>query len=443
MIKKLGGISRVLPSTLKAPFIVREMIQSPRLKPIELRELQNKKLSAIIKHSYDHVPYYHSLFKRAKIRPDDIRTIEDLNKIPTTEKNDLRHLPLEKVVAGNIDVTRCYRHTTSGTTGIPLFIYWTVDAKLVCDLQHLRWKSECGVRPVDREVSIGVDYLLDPLKRLMGFANGIHPSDDLHAQIKQIQRFKPKVLLAYPSCLKILAKEIKERKVQGIDVKILFTSGEMLDNYTRELLREVFDADVFDGYGIMEVGGICCECVEHTGYHIWAESVIVQIARGGESVSTGEEGEIVVTDLANYAMPFIRYKLDDSGVLIEDKSSCGSSLPLMKVTSGRNPNVTLLQGNVLIPSVNLVDFLNPIPGIKQFQVVQEEIDHFRIKIVKNRRFGNSTVKEIKQGLLAIIRRRINQKDLTMKIDVLTVDHIPRAKSGKFDYFITKIIPSPM
>ncbi len=440
MGKKFEVVKKVLPSIFGAPFKIREMMSSPRLKPGELRELQNKKLSAIVRHSYESVPYYHLLFKRARIKPDDIRTTEDLRKIPITEKDDLRHLPLEKVVARNANANRCVRRVTSGTTGTPLVLYWTVHAKLMEQVGVLRWKSECGVRPTDREVAIGVDYILNPLKKLVGLANLIRSQDDLGTQIKQIKRFKPSVLLAYPSCVRILAKEIRERNVQSIDLKSFFTTGEMLDNYTRELAKEVFGADVFDAYGSIEVGGVCSECVQHTGYHIWADSAIVQIIQNGEEVSIGEEGEITVTHLANYVMPFIRYNLKDLGFLMRDSPSCGSQFPLMRITLARKSEVVRLPGNILIPALVFRTPVVPVLGVKQFQVVQERADLFTIKVVKDSNFTDATPEEIRQKLLAQIEPRLRQKPVPIEIDILIVDNIPREKSGKFKEFVTKITP---
>ena len=405
------------------------LMRNQRLQPEELMKLQSRKLRTMVKHSYDNVPYYHSLFREAKLRPDDVKTTEDLDKIPISKKQDIVVLPLEETVAKNIDLSNCLTRRTSGSTGTPMAVYWEKRARLLNYLQHYRWHLGCGDKITNRGVVVGNRVLLPthPLQKIGVFkTKDISPFADPETQIKQIKEFDPHTMLAPPSCARILAKEITERDLQGINIHLIFTGAELLDENTRKLISEAFDAEVFDQHGTTEVGGVCGECIKRTGYHIWSDSVLVEIIQDCETVSKGEEGEITVTNLTNYAMPFIRYNLEDRGVLFGKECSCGSCFPLMKITGGRSSDIIHLPGGGAMSGVVVYQRLIEIQGIKQFQLSQEKVDRFTVKIVKGSKFTNATYEKIK-GIL-------KQKLGNVEIDVSTVDNIPREKSGKFKPF---------
>ena len=305
-------------------------------------------------------------------------------------------------------------------------------------LDHLlatRWQLECGTGLTDRRLSIGLDYLVNPLLFTFKVAIALSARSSLRKQIEQITRSKPKVILGYPSSLWILANELREREIQGIDIETIYTSGELLDENTRRRFREVFGGDTYDGYGAIEVGGVCTECVNHSGYHIWADSIIVEIVRDGEVLSPGEEGEIVVTNLSNHAMPFIRYNLRDLGLMLTEKPSCGNHLPLMKITSGRPQYVTQLSDDKQIPAWELISFLLFVQGVKRFKLIQQDLNKFKIKIVKGASFTNETIKDIQEKFISRLKLRLSKEKIkTVNIGVEIVDHIPKDKSGKFEIF---------
>jgi len=415
-----------------APFMMMRLMRNQQLEPAELRKLQNKKLRALIKHSYEYVPYYHSLFKEAGLRPDNIRTIDDLDKIPISKKKDIIDLPLEKNVAANIDLSKCLTLRTSGSTGTPLSVYWEKKAKLISYLLNYRWQLNCGDKITNRQVVIGASWIPSHPFQKMGIFKTKRISEfaDLKTQIEQIKKFDPKTMIAFPSCVMILGKEIIEKDIQGIKIHLIFTGGEKLCEYTRELAKEAFDAEIFDGYGSDEVGMISGECVEHAGSHIMSDSVLVEIIRDCERVSMKEEGEITVTNLNNYAMPFIRYNLEDIGISIGEECSCGNCFPLIRITEGRKRDIVQLPDEKMISAFAVYANLNNVQGIKQGQLIQEKIDRFIVKIVKDSKFTDATIKGIKQ----ILKQKLGD----IEIDVLVVDNIPREKSGKFKPFISKV-----
>ncbi len=420
-----------LSLALQVPFIIMQLKRDQQLKPAEIRRLQDKKLRALVKHSYDNVPYYHYLFERANLRPDDVKTVDDLWKVPISKKKDILYSSETYVTARNMDLAKCWIRITSGTTGTPIKTYRQKKVRLFTALSHYLWQMECGQRIADKQAVIEAEYIYShPIQNLGIFkTKRVSGFIDAETQIAQIRKFKANVLHAFPSGVNILGREVEE---MGIDLKLklIFTGGEVLDNYTRELAKKTFGADLFDGYGSSEVGGTCQECVMHSGYHVLSDLVLVETVRESEALPPGEEGEITVTNLNNYVMPFIRYNLEDVGVVMEDPCPCGNSRPLMRVSYGRTRDVAHLRDGRVISAVLLYNELIGIDGVKQFQVTQEKIDWFTVKIVKGKSFTPATIPRVKQKLARVLGE--------VEIEVSLVNLIPREKSGKFRQFISKI-----
>lgn len=417
---------------LSAPMLLFNLTRNRRLKQKEILRLQNKKLRRLVKHSYENVYYYHKIFKESHIKPEDIRTIEDLDKVPISKKTDFTSLPLEKITASNIDLKKCHLCRTSGTSGVRLEFYREKKFTLTNLLRHYLWQLEAGDKVFNKHVVIGGGWLPQHVFEKMGIFSSkrISPFEDPETQIKQIIEFDPRAMYALPSSLRILAKELGQKQNE-VNINLIFTGGELLDTHTRQLAKKTFDAEVFDSYGMTEVAGISNECCTHTDtQHICSNQVIVESVQNGNKTSIGKQGDLVVTGLVNYATPFIRYNTEDTGILIDDECACGSHFPLMKITEGRKSDTILLEDGRIISAHVVCVGLRDIQGIKQLQVTQESIGHFIIKVVKERGFTNST----REDIIRSLKQSIGEVD----VEVLIVDNIPRLESGKFKMFITKL-----
>jgi phenylacetate-CoA ligase len=411
------------------------MKQNQRLNSSEIRELQNRKLRALIKNSYDHVPYYHRLFKKASLRPDDIKTVDDLDKIPISKKTDLAGKPIENITANNIDLRTCLVQGTSGSTGIPLTIYHERAARIVSsEFQNYFLQFNCGDKLTNKRVTIAGAWMRPPQKFIQKLGiwrtKNISPFNPLKIQLEEIRAFNPRTLITFPSCVVPLAREIGESDFKGIQLSLIFTSGEFLHENIRDYLMKTFEANVFDSYGTNEVGKICGECMEHNN-HIMSDTVFVEMTQAGETVSAGEKGEITVTNLLHYAQPFIRYNLEDFGNMLNDECTCGSHFPLMKLISGRVSDLIHLPDGRAISAHQVTRFFPVMQDIKQYQIIQETTDRLTVKLVKGLGFKESMIAEIVQ---TFYKRLGNDVD----INVSVVDHIPREKSGKFKVFKTNI-----
>jgi phenylacetate-CoA ligase len=413
-----------------APFLILRLIHTNRLSRDEIIRLQNKKLRRLIKHSFEKVPYYNKLFRASGIRPEDIRTVDDLDKIPISKKSNFSDVGLRETVASNIDLRECVLHRTSGTSGIKLEVYRHKRFNLTNLLHLYLWQLEVGDKIRNRHLTIGGCWISPTPFGRMGILpmKRVSPFEDTSMQIKQIIEYDPSVLLSLPSALRVIAKEIIHQQVR-VKIPLIFAGGEKLDNHTRQLAQEAFDAEVFEGFGMTEVGTISGECRAHIGQHVWSDNVFVEISRDGERVSSGEKGCITVTGLNGYAMPFIRYNSEDIGMLIDDECVCGLHSPLLRITEGRMSDLILLNDGRQIPAHELCVSLYPIQGIKQFQVIQESVNRFIVKVVKSGCI---------EGLYENIAQTFEQKIGNVDVEVLIVDDIPRLKSGKFKQFLSKL-----
>ena len=412
----------------------RTVLKKP-LKPDELRRHQNKKLRALIQHSYAHVPYYHNLFNKANLHPDDIQTVDDLPKIPITRKTDIRDLPVEDVLATDYTVGQCKVTRTSGTTGIPLIVYWDRKAKLIDLLLKARGYLEWGTKVIHKMADLGSGSAVVPegqwFQKIGIFrTKWVSPHLDVTTQVDEIRAYDPQSLVSYPTLLEELCKEIIDKDVQGLDIRRVFSCGEHLDDPTRGLITKALGAEIFVKYACREVGRISNECVHHQGHHTNAELNLVEITRDGETLPIGETGEVTVTNLENHAMPFIRYDLEDIGVLVGGDCSCGNCSPRMRITEGRTKDRIWLPEGRMVPALVPIEVLRYIDGLRQFQLIQEAHDRFLVRIIRGRGMAETAPDVIRQQLTPILGK--------VTIEVQEVDHIPREKSGKLRQFISHV-----
>ncbi len=153
--------------------------------------------------------------------------------------------------------------------------------------------------------------------------------------LPQIVGHRPDLLWGSPTYIRMLADAVVARGVTGIHPRAISLGGEPLDEPSRRYFEKVFGCRVYSCYGANEVGLIAAECTAASGLHVNADSLIVEVLKDGQPASPGEQGEIVVTGLLNGAMPIIRYRLGDLGVLSDEICSCGRTLPLLRSVEGR------------------------------------------------------------------------------------------------------------
>ncbi len=210
----------------------------------------------------------------------------------------------------------------------------------------------------------------------------------------------------------------------------------VLHDWERCTIEEVFQCPVTNRYGCEEVSLIACECERHEGLHVNADGVYVEVLRGdGTPTDPGEPGMVVVTDLVNRAMPIIRYRVGDTAVLAGRPCSCGRGLPLLEKIEGRVADYVVTPRGELISGISLTEnFAVLVPGIAQLQIVQEEVDRFVFRIVKNPDFGPASLERIR----SLVAERFGPK---VRYECEYVDRIPQEPSGKYRFCVSNV-PNP-
>jgi len=408
------------------------------LKPHQLKAFQEKKLREVIQHACKHVAYYKNLFRQAGIKPDDINTIDDLSKIPVTTKKDLQKLSPEEIVSSQADIQQCVTKYTSGSTGNPLKIFLSPEERDFMILLNLRILVENGLKLTDK-----LAYIINPHRfpkskywfQHLGILRREYLSvfDNPQKHTELLKKMNPDIIYSYPSNLSLLALYMKEKGIDGIRPKTIFSIAEALEPNARKMINSIMDIDTCDILGTIELGDIAWQCVERKGYHLSSDAVIIEFLNNGKPVQSGEEGKIVCTSLYQHTMPFIRYAVNDICVPSDKMCSCGRSLPMIESIKGRANDFVVLPDGQIMASCFLVITMQEFHDIAQYRIIQENKNGLNLQLVKGKGFKSTTPEKIKNEI-----QRITNNALNVNIEML--DKIKRDQSGKLRTVISKIIP---
>lgn len=421
---------------IKAFLLLRELRGNLKLDKAKLEEIQRKKLKDLLKHAYENVPYYRGLFDSNRIKPEDIRNVQDLENIPVTDKTVIRSMKRSDIMAKNINQGECVEVFTSGSTGMPTHIYFTREDYGFLDLIYLRSFLENGLRFKYKRAFVLDPHSFETKKcwyHWFGLATYVNISCfwDPREQTNALIDAKPDFIHGYPSSLKEIAELALELEIKEIQPRIISTAGEMLHKKDRGLIASVFGVDIYDRYAARECGNIAWECNMHAGYHINIDSLIVEFIKDGHPVEPGERGDVVITNLHSYAMPFIRYRIGDIAVPSSNACPCGMELPLMEIFEGRDEDFIVLNNGRKISPMAVTGTLDHIPGLKQFRVIQEKRELMVVQIVAGAKYSQDVPLKT-QNLL----RELVGDD--MHIEVRMVSEISKEHTGKIRAVISKV-----
>jgi len=255
---------------------------------------------------------------------------------------------------------------------------------------------------------------------------------DMERFYQAICKKPPALLFGHAHSLYLFSRFLKEKGWVPPQPKGIISSAMVLHSNERKIIEEVFNCKVTNRYGCEEVSLIACECEQHQGLHLNLDTLIVEVIRAGKSVQPGEPGSIIVTDLTNYGMPFIRYKVGDVGVPSVADCSCGRSLPMLQSIEGRAADYIVTPEGKYISGISLTEnFAMLLPEIKQLQIVQDRIDHLSLKIVK----ANDYKIDTEQKIGKLVLERFGSM---MGYDLEYTDVIPQGASGKYQFCISKV-----
>ncbi|MCC6525097.1 MAG: glycosyltransferase [Polyangiaceae bacterium] len=404
----------------------------------ELRELQDEKLRRLVRHAYRNVPYYRERLRAAGVRPEDVRGQADLHKLPFLTKQDVRDHIYFDILSENHDKSQVLRISTSGSTGEPFVCYADraqLEFRWAATLRSQEWTGYQFGDPCVRlwHQTLGMSKSqawreqLDASLTRRKFIPVFEMSDaKLEAMVKAIEAHEPTLIDGYAEALDLLAHYVKSRGGSKLRPKGVMTSAQTLPEASRRLIEEAFGCKVFDKYGSREFSGIAYECEAHTGHHVVGEGYIVEVLRDGVPARPGEVGEVVITDLNNYCLPFIRYRIGDLAVARDPSFACpcGRGLPLIGAIEGRVQSIIVGTDGRYVPGTFFAHLLKEYDhAIRLFQVVQDRPGAFTFRVVRGGRYSDDTLAEI----LRTFREYLGA-DLAVEVEF--VDNVELIRTGK-------------
>jgi len=422
------------------PYILNPVEMKPRE---EIEKLQLERLRAAVKKAYENVAFYHERFKKAGLRPEDIRSLDDVRKIPFTRKEDLRRnypyglfaVPLREVVEV---------HASSGTTGKPTVVGYTArDLDNWAELMA-RTMAAAGVARDDIVyIALGYHWFTGGL----GFHYGAQRLGALavpagtgftQRHVMMIRDLGATVLAAVPNYALRLAEVALELGVdpaRDTRVRVGLFGAEMWTEELRKRINKLWDMDSYDVYGMSELygPGTAVECHLHDGLHVWEDHYLVEVVdpKTGEPLGPEEEGVLVVTPLTHDAMPLLRYWTNDITFVYDAAScDCGRTMRRIARIKGRADDMLIINGVNVFPSAIEEALLSEPRVNHHYQVVVERegnLDRLYIYVEAKERLGEEEKKRLEEEL----RYRLHEAlMINPRVRVLQPGELPRPEGGK-------------
>jgi phenylacetate-CoA ligase len=413
----------------------------------KILEYQEQRLRSLINHAYHHVHFYRDVFDERGLSPDDVRTIGDLVKLPIIDRQVVRENIFTGQMSDNHDKRELQKVTTSGSTGEPFFTFLEkrqIEMRIAATARGMEWS---GYRFGDRQLRLWHKHLgltwsqilreiIDARLTRRVFIPAYEMDEKgLDEFMRAVDRAKPTFIDGYAESFNFIAKYLKKRGWQGHKPKSIMTSGQMLPDASRRIIEEAFGCKVFDKYGAREFGGgLAYDCNEHDGYHIVAECAIIEIIKDGRPAKPGEIGEVVITELNNFAAPLIRYRIGDLAAPIDNSNPCrcGRGLPRIGRIQGRIQAIIIGTKNRFVPGTFFARLFADYDHIvKQFQVAQEQPGSITLNLVKGPLFEEAELEPV----LSEIRKHLGGDVL---ININCVDAIKLGHTGKRQHSLSTV-----
>jgi len=430
-------ITDILSSYKNQKSIYQFLNKSQHWSQKQLEDYQYNLLSNLLIHSYNNVPYYKRIFDEINLKPSDIKSLKDLQKLPFLTR-EIVIKNIEGLKAKNYSKAKFELKTTGGTTGEPLSLYIEKGKWLANHLAYNRiFMDRAGYNRKNKTISIlGIkkESRYHPIFRTLEISS-FYITDKPEEYTKKIRKFKPKYIISYPSAITFLSKYILENNIDKImNTKGIFCHGEPLYKWEIKYIQNAFECRVFDIYGHGEKSVIAATCEKSNNYHIFTEYCIVELIdnKGKNIFKEGEIGELVVTGLHSRIFPFIRYKTGDLGIYSKDKCECGREYPIIKSIIGRIEEYLVTKKGQLIHLNIINQFISENSlHIKKWQLIQEKEGQLILSIITGDKFSKEHLEKIN---INFNKKYAKKFDLIIK----NVDKIIQTGSSKHHFLIQKL-----
>ena len=408
--------------------------------PEKLREIQSERLKTMIENCYSNVPFYKEKLDEAGIKPEDIKSIDDIVKLPFTTKQDLRDTyPFGLIAVPHDDLTRI--HASSGTTGKQTVVAYTqndVDTWSACAARSIVGVG--GKKSDFVQVSYGYGLFTGGLglhygAELLGSTVIPASSGNTARQVQILEDYGSDIICCTPSYALFIGETIKEK---GIDAKALKLRAGIFgaEPWTEEMRKEIEKSlaiKAYDIYGLSEIAGpgVAYECQYQNGMHINEDYFYPEIINPetGEPVPDGEDGELLFTCIGKEALPLIRYRTRDIASITHEKCECGRTLVRMSKPKGRTDDMLIIRGINVFPSQieSVLLELGMNPNYRMIIDRKNNLDTLEVQIEMDENMFSDTVKSIEGTERKIANALQSTLNIAAKIRLLEPKSIQRSE----------------
>lgn len=409
----------------------------------EIEAAQLSALKRLLAHAHEHCPYYQQEWDVGDFAPESIQTIADFNRWPVIGRETI--LQHRASMRATNERRPLISKSTGGSSGVPLQFDldqnsherrtaawhrgygWAAAAPGTKQLYF--WGTEIGPRSWKARLKDSLYQKFQRRRVISCFEAG---NDFALKFSAELDRYRPDAVVAYTNPIYQVARQLE---VQGLQPKhrpdSIVVGAEKLHDFQREQIERVFCTPVFETYGSREFMLIGSECDRHDGLHLTSEHLLVEVLDDrGRPTPDGEEGNVVVTDLYNYGMPFIRYANGDRAIAGFSDCPCGRGLPLLKKVVGRRLDVLYASGGRTIPGEFFPHLVKDFPAIRRFQVIQEEPQRVRFAMQ-----AVGFAEHDRARFEAMVRGAMGSK---VRVDFERVDEFALTAAGKLQVVVNRI-----
>jgi len=416
----------------------------------QIAEVQRTRLAKLLRHAWAQVPYYRDVLESCGAVRDGRVNLDRFTDIPFLTKEVIRsqgdRLRAEALPRGR----KAYPNASGGSTGEPVRFwqdngYW--DTTIAVRTYHF---STVGKQLGEREMKVwgnerdlfegtlGWKATLQNWAYNRRFEQCWHlPEAQIRKILRDIDRWKPKLLWCYRDGIDAVAKYAVDHGLRPYAPAAIVLGGATVYPYMVELIQRAFQSPAISAYGSREVGAVACQCLARAGHHVATHANVVETIDADGRPVVGQDGELVITPLTNYAMPFLRYRIGDRGRLTRDQCPCGRGYPLLESLSGRMVEVLVNARGEQVDPIYFIQLLAVIFNrgfFRKFQVVQDEDRALTLNVVLEK---DATQEAAQSNLLEVLDKIRLVMGAGCHIEVKFVEDIPLSASGKHPYVVRR------